>query len=82
MAASVKSHPVCIYAKISLRCHYFNFYLMMTLSKFTEHLPGSNKVRYPISGRNDFTVPLRSAVGRQNYIYEKYPPYTTYDVFL
>ena len=81
MAASVKSHPVCIYAKISLRCHYFNFYLM-ALSDFTEHFPGSNKVRYPISGRNDFTVLLRSAVGRQNYIYEKYPRYTTYDVFL
>ena len=54
----------------------------MTLSKFTEHLPGSNKVCYPISGRNDFTVVLRSVVGRQNYIYEKYPLYTVYDVFL
>ena len=42
----------------------------MTLSEFTEHLPGSNKVRYPISGRNDFTVLLRSVVGRQT-IYMK-----------
>ena len=54
----------------------------MTLCKFTEHLPGLNKVHYPISGRNDFTVLLRSVVGWQNYIYEKYPPYTIYDVFL
>ena len=54
----------------------------MTLSEFTEHLPGSNKVRYPISGRNDFTVVLRSVVDRQNYIYEKYLLYTIYDVFL
>ena len=54
----------------------------MTLSEFTEHLPGSNKVRYPISGRNNFTVLLRSVVDRQNYIYEKYPLYTIYDVFL
>ena len=28
----------------------------MTLSEHTERLPGSNKVRYPISGRNDFTM--------------------------
>ena len=81
MAASVNFHPGCIYAKISLRCHYFNFYLM-ALSDFTEHLPGSNKVRYPISGRNDFTVLLRSVVGRQNYIFKKYPLSTIYDVFL
>ena len=52
------------------------------ISEFTEHLRGSNKVCYPISGRNDFTVLLRSVVGRQNYIYEKYPLYTIYDVFL
>ena len=80
MAASVKSHPVYIYAKISLHCH-FSFYLM-TLSEFTEHLPGSNKFCYPISGRNDFTIISSSVVGRQNYIYEKYPLYTIYDVFL
>ena len=51
-------------------------------SEFTEHLPGSNKVHYPISGRNDFTVLLRSVVGQQYYIYENYPLYTMYDVFL
>ena len=81
MAASVKSHPAYIYGKITLRCHYFNFYLIMTLFKFTEHLPGLSKVRYPISGRNDFTVLLRCVVGRQNYIYEKDPLYTIFDVF-
>ena len=53
----------------------------MTLSEFNEHLPGWNKVGYPTSGRNNFTVLLGSAVGRQNYIYEKYPLYTMY-VFL
>ena len=70
MAASVRSHPVYIYAKITLRCHYFNFYLMMTLSKFTEHLPASNKVRYPISGRNDFTVLLRCGGPAKLYLWK------------
>ena len=56
MAASVKSHPVCIYA-LSL------FQFLMRLCEFTEHLPGSNKVvRYPISGKNDFIVLLTEAV--------------------
>ena len=54
----------------------------MTLSEFTEHLPGSNKVRYLISGKNYFTVLLTSVVGLQNYIYQNYPLYTIYDVFL
>ena len=52
----------------------------MTLSEFTEHLPGSNKVRYPISGRNDFTVLLRSVVGRQT-IYIKNILSTLYMMF-
>ena len=79
MAAGVKSHRFAFMLKL----HALSlFQLLMTLSKFTEHLPGWNKVRYPISGRNDFTVLLRSVVGRQNYIYEKYPLYTIYDVFL
>ena len=51
----------------------------MTLSEFTEHLLESNQVHYPISGRYDFTVLLRSVVGQQNYIYEKYPPHTIYE---
>ena len=54
----------------------------MTLCEFTEHLAGLNKVCYPMSGRNYFTVLLRSVVGGQNYIYKKYPLYTLYDVFL
>ena len=52
----------------------------MTLSEFTEHLPGSNKVRYLISGRNDFTVLLRSVVGRQT-IYMKNILSTLYMIF-
>ena len=53
----------------------------MILSEFTENLPGSNKVHYPISGKNGFTVLLTSVVGLQNYIHEKYPFCTIY-VFL
>ena len=53
VVASFKSHPVCIYAKISV-LSLFQF--LMTLCEFTEHLPGSNKVCYPISGRSNFTV--------------------------
>ena len=34
------------------------FQLLMTSSKFTEDFPGSSKVYYPLSGRNDFTVLL------------------------
>ena len=34
------------------------FQFLMTSSEFTEHFPGSNKSYYPISGRNDFTVPI------------------------
>ena len=37
------------------------------ISEFTEHLSGSNKVHYPISNRNDFTVAITSVVGRQLY---------------
>ena len=48
----------------------------MTSSKFTGYYPGSNKVHYPISGRNDFTVLLTSVVDRQNYIIEKSPHFT------
>ena len=81
MGSSFKSHLVCNDAEISLRCDYFNFYLM-TLFEFTEGMPGQNRVRYPISGRNDFTVLLGSVVDRHNYIYEKYPLYTIYDAFL
>ena len=55
------------------------FQFLVTSSEFTEHFPGLNKVHYHISGRNDFTVPLTSVVGRQNHSYEKYPDYTIYD---
>ena len=40
----------------------------MTSSEFTEHLPGSNKVHYPISDRKDVTLVLTSVLGRQNHI--------------
>ena len=40
----------------------------MTSSKFTEHFSGSNKVHYPISNRNNFTVKIMPVVGQQNYI--------------
>ena len=37
----------------------------MASSEFTEHLPGSNKVHYPISGRNDFTVSMKNVLASQ-----------------
>ena len=49
------------------------FQLLMTSSEFTEHFLELNKVYYPISGRNNFTVLLASVVDWQDYINEKCP---------
>ena len=45
-------------------------FVLMTSSEFTELLPGSNKVHYPISDRKDVTLVLASVLGRQNHINE------------
>ena len=57
--------------KISLRCHYFNYTCQGRIKFVTQ-----------FSGKSDSTVLLTSVVGPQNYIYEKYPLYTIYNVFL
>ena len=57
MAASVKSSTSLV-----------QYFVLMTSSKFTEHLPGSNKVHYPISDREDVTLVLTSVLGRQIHI--------------
>ena len=52
----------------------------MTSSEFTEHFSGSNKVHYPISNINGFTVVI-TPVDRLNYINVECPHFTMY-VFL
>ena len=47
-------------------------------SKFTEHFPGSNKVHYVISGRNDFCCSDKSMVSRKIYFNVKCPHFTIY----
>ena len=54
----------------------------MTSSEFTEHFSVSNKVHYLISDKNNFTVVIKSVVGRENYIDVKFSHFTIYDVFL
>ena len=50
----------------------------MTSSEFTEDFSGLNKVHYPSSDRNDFTVVITSVMGQQNYINIKCPYFTMY----
>ena len=57
------------------------FQFLMTSSEFTEHFPWLNKVNYPISGRNYFTVLLLYVMGQQDYVNEKCPHFTVYGVF-
>ena len=64
MAASVKFSTSLIEHFVALSLFQF----LMTLSKFTEHFPGPNKVHYPISDGKDFTVVLTAVVDWQNYI--------------
>ena len=63
MAASVKSSTFNL---STFRCVVI-ISVSNDISEFTENLSGSNKVHYPISNRNDFTVVITSVVGRQLY---------------
>ena len=81
MAASVKFSPGFFIMLVQHFIALSLFQFLMTSSEFTEHFPWLNKVNYPISGRNYFTVLLLYVMGQQDYVNEKCPHFTVYGVF-